>query len=77
MRVQLAWLDQSMDEFEAQLRLQVYLEAGFDPELAAAAASAEIHLDEMNELRARIEHLEQTVSMILDKLDELEAKYEQ
>ncbi len=74
MRVQLAWLDQSMDEFEAHLRLQVYLEAGLDPDLAAAAASAEIHIDEVNDLRIRIEHLEQTMSLILDKLDELEAK---
>ena len=76
MRVQLAWLDQGMDEFEAHIRLQIYLEAGLDPEMAAAAASAEIHIDEMNELRERIDFLEQTVSLILDKLEEIEANNE-
>ncbi len=76
MRVQLAWLDQAMDEFEAHIRLQIYLEAGLDPEMAAAAPSADLPIDEMNELRERIDFLEQTVSLILDKLEEIEANNE-
>jgi hypothetical protein len=68
-KLQLAWLDQNLDEFEAQIRLQSYLEAGFDPDLAAAAASAEIHLDEMIELRERVEQLEQIVTLLAEKLE--------
>jgi hypothetical protein len=68
-KLQLAWLDQNLDELEAQIRLQSYLEAGFDPDLAAAAASAEIHLDEMIELRERVEQLEQIVTLLAEKLE--------
>jgi hypothetical protein len=68
MKLQLAWLDQGLDEFEAELRLQSYLDAGFDPDLAAAAVSAELHVDEVRELRARIEQLERTVVLLAGQL---------
>jgi hypothetical protein len=71
MRLQLAWLDQSLDEFEAQVRLRSYLEAGFEPDLAAAVASAEIHLGEMMELRERVEQLEQIVTLLVEKLEQM------
>jgi hypothetical protein len=71
MRLQLAWLDQGMDEFEAHIRLQSYLEAGFDPDLAAAAASAEIHLNEVLELRGRVEQLERMVTLLVEKLEKM------
>jgi hypothetical protein len=70
MKLQLAWLDQNMDELEAQVRLQSYLEAGFDPDLAAAVASAEIHLQELRDLRKRVEHLEQVVEQVVEKLEQ-------
>jgi hypothetical protein len=70
MKLQLAWLDQGLDEFEAQVRLQSYLEAGFEPDLAAAVASAEIHLDEVMELRKRVERLEQIVTLLMERLDQ-------
>jgi hypothetical protein len=70
MRLQLAWLDQGMDEFESQMRLESYLEAGFDPDLAAAAVSAELHLDEMEKLRDRVERLERTVELLTERLGE-------
>lgn len=70
MKLQLAWLDQNMDELEAQVRLQSYLEAGFDPDLAAAVASAEIHLHELSDLRKRVEHLEQVVEQVVEKLEQ-------
>jgi hypothetical protein len=66
-KVQLAWLDQGLDEFESQIRLQSYLEAGLDPELAAAAVSAEFYLDEMRNLRERVEQLEQTLTLLTDR----------
>lgn len=70
-KLQLAWLDQGMDEYEAQARLQFYLEAGFEPELAAAVASAELHLDEVIELRERVEKLERTVVFLTRKLEQI------
>ncbi len=70
-KLQLAWLDQGMDEYEAQARLQSYLEAGFEPELAAAVASAELHLDEVIELRERVEKLERTVAVLTRKLEQV------
>lgn len=70
-KLQLAWLDQNMDEFEAQVRLQSYLEAGFDPDLAAAVASAEIHLNEVMELRERVEQLERKVSSLMEKMGQV------
>ena len=69
-KLQLAWLDQGLDEFESQIRLQSYLEAGLDPDLAAAAVSAEIHQDVIVELRERVEQLEQTVTVLTEKLDQ-------
>jgi hypothetical protein len=60
-----------MDEYEAQARLQSYLEAGFEPELAAAVASAELHLDEVIELRERVEKLERTVAVLTRKLEQV------
>ncbi len=74
MKLQLAWLDQGLDEFESQIRLQSYLEAGLDPDLAAAAVSAEIYLDEIAELRERIEQLEQTVALLMAKLEQTSSK---
>ena len=69
-KLQLAWLDQGLDEFESQIRLQSYLEAGLDPDLAAAAVSAEIHQDVIVELRERVALLEQTVTILTEKLDQ-------
>lgn len=69
MKLQLVWLEQGLEEFESQIRLQSYLEAGFDPDLAAAAVSAELHLDEVRELRARVDDLERTVVQLTDKLE--------
>jgi flagellar basal body P-ring protein FlgI len=74
MKIQLAWLDQNLDEFEAQVRLQAYLEAGFDPDVAAAVASATIHLEELKELRSRVEHLEWVVEAVVEKLEQIESK---
>ncbi len=74
MKLQLAWLDQGLDEFETELRLQSYLEAGLDPDLAAAAVSAELHLDEVRELRARIEQLEHTVALLAGQLGQVAAE---
>lgn len=74
MKLQLAWLDQGLDEFESQIRLQSYLEAGLDPDLAAAAVSAEIYLDEIAELRERIEQLERTVALLMEKLEQTSSK---
>jgi hypothetical protein len=68
MRLQLAWLDQGLDEYESQFRLEYYLDVGFDPDLAAAAVSAELHLDEVRELRGRIEQLERTVELLTEQL---------
>lgn len=67
-KLQLAWLDQGLDEFESQIRLQSYLEAGLDPDLAAAAVSAEIHQDVIVELRERVAQLEETVTILTEKL---------
>jgi hypothetical protein len=67
MKLQLAWLDQGLDEFETQLRIQSYLEAGLDPDLAAVAVTAELYLDEMRDLRERIEQLERTVILLTEK----------
>lgn len=67
MKLQLAWLDQGMDEFETQLRIQSYLEAGLDPDLAAAAVSAELYLDEVRELRERVEQLELEVMLLTER----------
>ena len=69
-KLQLAWLDQGLDEFESQIRLQSYLEAGLDPDLAAAAVSAEIHQDVIVELRERVAQLEETVTILTEKLGE-------
>jgi hypothetical protein len=69
-KLQLAWLDQGLDEFESQMRLQSYLEAGLDPDLAAAAANAEIYWDEVTDLRERMEHLERTVALLMEKLEQ-------
>jgi hypothetical protein len=66
MKLQLAWLDQGLDEFETQLRIQSYLEAGLDPDLAAVAVTAELYLDEMRDLRERIEQLERTVMQLTE-----------
>jgi len=70
MRLQLAWLDQGLDEYESQFRLEYYLDVGFDPDLAAAAVSAELHLDAVRELRGRIEQLEQTVALLTEQLEQ-------
>lgn len=70
MRVQLAWLNQGLDEYESQFRLEYYLDVGFDPDLAAAAVSAELHLDEVRELRGRIEQLERTVELLTEQLEQ-------
>ena len=64
MRLQLAWLDQGLDEYENQLRIESYLEAGLDPDLAVAAVTAELYLDEVRELRNRVEQLEQIVASL-------------
>ena len=69
-KLQLAWLDQGLDEFESQLRLQSYLEAGFDPDLAAAAVNAERYVDELKELRGRVEQLEQTLAVLVERLNQ-------
>jgi hypothetical protein len=70
LRLQLAWLDQGLDEYESQFRLEYYLDVGFDPDLAAAAVSAELHLDEVRELRGRIEQLERTVALLTEQLEQ-------
>ena len=70
MKLQLAWLDQGLDEYETQIRLQSFLEAGLEPDLAAAAVSAEIYLDEIAELRERIDQLEQAITLLVEKLEE-------
>ena len=69
MKLQLAMLDQDMDELEAHIRLQTYIDAGLEPELAAAAASVDIHLDEMSELRVRVEQLERTVVLLAQRVE--------
>jgi hypothetical protein len=69
-KLQLAWLDQGLDEFESQIRLQSYLDAGLDPDLAAAAVSAEIHQDVIVDLRERVAQLEQTITVLTEKLDQ-------
>jgi hypothetical protein len=69
MKLQLAWLDQGLDEFESQIRLQSYLEAGFDPELAAAAVSAELHIDTLKELHGRVEQLERMVALLRERFE--------
>ena len=71
MKLQLAWLEQGMEEFEAHVRIQSYLEAGLDPDLAAAAVAAELHLDEVRELRERVELLERTVTLLATKLEQV------
>lgn len=70
MKLQLAWLDQGLDEYETQIRLQAFLEAGLEPDLAAAAVSAEIYLDEIAELRERVDQLEQAITLLVKKLEE-------
>jgi hypothetical protein len=70
MKLQLAWLDQGLDEYETQIRLQSFLEAGLEPDLAAAAVSAEIYLDEIAELRERVDQLEQVITLLVEKLEE-------
>jgi hypothetical protein len=70
MKLQLAWLDQTMDELEAQMRLQSHLASGFEPDLAAAVASAEVYLDELNDLRDRVDYLEHIVDLLLEKLEQ-------
>jgi len=65
-KLQLAWLEQGLVEYEAQLRIQDYLDAGLDPELAAAAANAELHKNEIADLYARIERLERLVASLLE-----------
>ncbi len=69
MKLQLAWLDQGLNQFESQIRLQSYLEAGFDPELAAATASVELHGDELKELRVRVEQLERTLARLTERFE--------
>jgi hypothetical protein len=71
LKLQLAWLDQGLDEFESQIRLQSYLDAGLDPELAAAAVGAELHMDQMTELRERVEQLEYTVALLTEQFERL------
>ncbi len=65
-KLQLAWLEQGLAEYEAQLRMQDYLDAGLDPKLAAAAANAELHQDEIADLYARVERLEKLVAMLIE-----------
>jgi len=65
-KLQLAWLEQGMVEYEAQLRVQEYLDAGLDPKLAAAVANAELHEDEVSDLYARVERLERLVAMLIE-----------
>jgi hypothetical protein len=65
-KLQLAWLEQGLAEYEAQLRMQDYLDAGLDPKLAAAAANAELHQDEIADLYARVERLERLVAMLIE-----------
>jgi hypothetical protein len=71
MKLQLAWLEQGLDEFESHIRLQSYLEVGLDPDLAAAAVSADIHMDDLAELRERVEDLEQVVALLMQKLEQI------
>jgi archaellum component FlaC len=71
MKLQLAWLEQGLDEFESQIRLQSYLDAGLDPDLAAAAVRAESYSDEVTELRERVEQLERTVAQLIEKLEQV------
>ncbi len=70
-KLQLAWLDQGLDEFEAQLRLQSYLEAGYDPEMAAAAVNFELHMEEVVVLRERVAELEQKIASLEERLTHL------
>jgi hypothetical protein len=71
MKLQLAWLDQGMDDLESQVRLESYLEAGLDPELAAAAVSVELYQDEVRDLRERITHLEETLERLAIRFPEI------
>ena len=70
MKLQLAWLDQGLDEFESQIRLQSYLDAGLEPDLAAAAVSAELHQDMIVDLHERVDHLERAVMLLVEKLEQ-------
>lgn len=65
-KLQLAWLEQGLAEYEAQLRIQDYLDAGLDPELAAAAANAELHKNDITDLYTRVERLERLVTLLLE-----------
>lgn len=71
MKLQLAWLDQGLDEFEAQMRIESYLEAGLNPDLAAAAVSAELYMDEVEQLRERVAQLEKIVASLTTDLEQL------
>jgi len=71
-KMHLAWLEQGLDEYEAQLRLQSYLEAGFDPEMAAAAVNFELHMDQVVMLRERVDELEEKVAWLVARLSQTE-----
>lgn len=71
MKLQLAWLDQGLDEYESQIRVMSYLDAGLDPDLAAAAVSAELYLDEMAALGERVERMERTLVLLTEKIGRL------
>lgn len=65
-KLQLAWLEQGMTEFESHVRMQSYIDSGMNPQLAAAAASAELHQDDIADLYTRVEHLEKLVAMLIE-----------
>jgi hypothetical protein len=71
MELQLAWLSNGLDEYEAQLRIESYLNAGLDPDMAAGAVAAERYQDEVDDLRLRVEYLERIVTLLTTKLDEM------
>ena len=68
-QLQLAWLERELEEYQAQIRLQSYLDAGFDPDLAAATVNAELHSDKLEELQSRVEALERLVAMLAERSD--------
>jgi hypothetical protein len=67
--LQLAWLERELEEYQAQIRLQSYLDAGFDPDLAAATVNAELHSDKLEELQSRVEALERLVALLAERSD--------
>jgi len=70
-KLQLAWLDQGLDDFEAQVRLQSYIDAGYDPEMAAAVVNFELHMEKVVVLRERMDEMEQKIAWLEARLTQV------